>query len=183
MGVFVLSDAQGLVALTPSEFVREDDFQQLLEKYPALLSGNQADAGKSRRSLLIKREKSIPAEGGGSGRWSVNHLFVDQDGTPTLVEVKRQSDTRLRREVVGQMLDYAANAVVYWPVEQLRAEFEQSCAANGTNPEEEIRDRLALEGDAELLWQRVKTNLQAGRSASSKSAQGSVCSGSNPPSL
>ena len=81
------------------------------------------------------------------------------------------------------MLDYAANAVVYWPVEQLRAEFEQSCAANGTNPEEEIRDRLALEGDAELLWQRVKTNLQAGRSASSKSAQGSVCSGSNPPSL
>jgi hypothetical protein len=61
------------------------------------------------------------------------------------------------------MLDYAANAVVYWPVEQLRAEFEQSCAANGTNPEEEIRDRLALEGDAELLWQRVKTNLQAGR--------------------
>jgi len=183
MGVFVLSDAQGLVALTPSEFVREDDFQQLLEKYPALLSGNQADAGKSRRWLLIKREKSIPAEGGGSGRWSVNYLFVDQDGTPTLVEVKRQSDTRLRREVVGQMLDYAANAVVYWPVEQLRAEFEQSCAANGTNPEEEIRDRLALEGDAELLWQRVKTNLQAGRSASSKSAQGSVCSGSNPPSL
>ena len=28
---------------------------------------------------------------------------------PTLVEVKRSSDTRIRREVVGQMLDYAAN--------------------------------------------------------------------------
>jgi hypothetical protein len=73
--------------------------------------------------------------------------FVDQDGIPTLVEVKRQSDTRLRREVVGQMLDYAANAVVYWPVEQLRAEFEQSCAANGTNPEEKIRDQLALDDE------------------------------------
>jgi hypothetical protein len=163
MGVFVLSDSQGLVALTPSEFVNEDDFQRLLEKHPALLSGNQADVETTRRWLLIKREKSIPAEDGGSGRWSVDHLFVDQDGIPTLVEVKRQSDTRLRREVVGQMLDYAANAVVYWPVEQLRAEFEQGYAASGTNPDEEIRERLALDGDAELLWQSVKTNLQAGR--------------------
>jgi hypothetical protein len=31
---------------------------------------------------------------------------------PTLLEVKRSSDTRIRREVVGQMLDYAANGVV-----------------------------------------------------------------------
>lgn len=82
MGVFVLNDSQGLVALTPSEFVREDDFQRLLEKHPALLSGNQADVETTRRWLLIKREKSIPAEDGGSGRWSVDHLFVDQDGIP-----------------------------------------------------------------------------------------------------
>jgi hypothetical protein len=57
---------------------------------------------------------------------SVDHLFVDQDAVPTLVEVKRSSDTRIRREVVGQMLDYAANAVVYWPLERLRATFEAS---------------------------------------------------------
>jgi hypothetical protein len=62
--------------------VREDDFQRLLEKHPALLSGNQADVETTRRWLLIKREKSIPAEDGGSGRWSVDHLFVDQDGIP-----------------------------------------------------------------------------------------------------
>jgi hypothetical protein len=42
---------------------------------------------------------------------------------PTLVEVKRRADTRIRREVVGQMLDYAANGVVYWPLEQLRELF------------------------------------------------------------
>ena len=57
----------------------------------------------------------------GPGRWSVDHLFLDQDSVPTLVEVKRSSDTRIRREVVGQLIDYAANAVVYWPVEMLRA--------------------------------------------------------------
>src|SRR5260370_8257028 len=162
MGVFVLNDSQGLVALTPSEFVREDDFQQLLEKYPVLLSGNQSDARGPRRWLLIKREKSIPAEVGGAGRWSVDHLFIDQDGVPTLVEVKRQSDTRLRREVVGQMLDYAANAVVYWPIDQLRSEFDAGCDEKGTNPEEEIRSHLGVEIDPETLWQHVKTNLPPG---------------------
>ena len=163
MGVFVLTEAQGLVALTPSEFVREDDFQQLLEKYPALLSGSESDIKSARRWLLIKREMAVPAEDGGSDRWSLDHLFVDQEGVPTLVEVKRQSDTRLRREVVGQMLDYAANAVVYLPVERLRAEFEQACAANGSAPEEVIRDRLTIDTDPEVLWQQLKTNLQAGR--------------------
>ena len=163
MGVFVLSEAQGLVALTPSQFVREDDFQQLIEKYPALLSGSQSETVSPRRWLLIKREKAIPAEDGGSDRFSVDHLFVDQDGVPTLVEVKRQSDTRLRREVVGQMLDYAANAVLYWSVEQLRAEFDQACTASGRIPEEEIRDRLTMDTDPEVLWQQVRTNLQAGR--------------------
>jgi hypothetical protein len=53
--------------------------------------------------------------------------FVDQDAVPTFVEVKRSSDTRLRREVVGQMLDYAANASAHWdagaPAQQLRIAF------------------------------------------------------------
>lgn len=37
----------------------------------------------------------------------MDHLFVDQDAIPTLVEVKRSSDTRIRREVVGQLLEYS----------------------------------------------------------------------------
>jgi hypothetical protein len=36
---------------------------------------------------------------------------LDQDAILTIVEVKRSTDTHVRREVVGQMLDYAANAV------------------------------------------------------------------------
>jgi hypothetical protein len=162
MTVFVLRDEQTLVPLEPTEFATEDDFQLLLAKFPSLLSWEQNDAGIPRRWLLLKREKAVPAEEGGGGRWSVDHLFVDQDGVPTLVEVKRQSDTRLRREVVGQMLDYAANAVVYWPIDQLRPEFEEGCIKIGTDPDEEIRGRLGVE-DAETLWQLVKTNLQAGR--------------------
>lgn len=158
MTVFVLKDEQTLVPLEPTQFVTEDEFQRLLANHPSLLSWDQAD-GSFRRWLLLKREKAIPAEEDGASRWSVDHLFADQNGVPTLVEVKRQTDTRLRREVVGQMLDYAANAVVYWPVDQLRAEFEAGCP----DPAKQIREQLGTEIDPETMWQQVKTNLEAGR--------------------
>jgi hypothetical protein len=49
---------------------------------------------------------------------------VDQDAIPTFIEVKRATDTRVRREVVAQMLDYAANGTMFWSPDQLRSMFE-----------------------------------------------------------
>jgi hypothetical protein len=93
----------------------------------------------------------------------VDHLFLDQDAVPTLVEVKRSSDTRIRREVVGQMLDYAANAVVYWPVERLRATFEASCESGGRDPDDVVLD-LVVDGETiDGFWEKVSTNLRAGK--------------------
>lgn len=112
-GVFVLKDPTTLIEMKPACFAAEDDFQHLLADFPALLAGGQIDSIKPRKWLLVRREMAIASEQDGAGRWSVDHLFLDQDGIPTLVEVKRQTDTRIRREVVGQMLDYAANGVVY----------------------------------------------------------------------
>jgi len=60
----------------------------------------------------------------GGGWWSIDHLVVDQDAVPTFVEVKRASDSRSRREVVAQMLDYVANGSVFWRPAQLRGWFE-----------------------------------------------------------
>ncbi len=87
-------------------------------------------------------------------------MFLDQDAIPTIVEVKRSTDTRIRREVVGQMLDYAANAVVYWPVETLRDRFKEGHEAT----EQDLMNLLyGLDADPEEFWQKVKTNLQADR--------------------
>jgi hypothetical protein len=41
MSVFVFKDLETLVALQPAEFAPEDDSQQLLAKFPPLLSGGQ----------------------------------------------------------------------------------------------------------------------------------------------
>lgn len=162
-GVFVLKDAKTLVEMQPASFASEDDFQRLLAAFPSLLAGQQIDNAAPRKWLLVAREKSITDSEGGSGRWSLDHLFLDQDGIPTLVEVKRQTDSRIRREVVGQMLDYAANSAAYWSIEELRAQFEKRCVGEQIDPGEALANFLGPEADAGLYWQQVKTNLQAGR--------------------
>jgi hypothetical protein len=121
------------------------------------------DEASPRRWLLISREVGVPSEEDGADRWSLDHLFLDQDAIPTLIEVKRSSDTRIRREVVGQLLDYGANAVVYWPAESIRARFEETCRQRGVEPDKEVASLVGVESAAEEFWHRFKTNIQAGR--------------------
>ena len=63
--------------------------------------------------------------------------------------------------MVGQILDYAANAVIYWPLETIKAKFEAKY--QGQNYSEVIKEKLGPEIDANEFWQNVKTNLQAER--------------------
>ena len=108
-----------------------------------------------------------PLEEEGGDQFSVDHLFLDQDGVPTLVEVKRSSDHRIRREVVGQMLDYAAHAVAYWHVETIRGRFEAQCDGQGRDPAEQVGQLIEATPDdeeaIEAYWNQVDTNLRAGR--------------------
>ena len=154
-GIFLVQGDR-LVEMTEQGYASEDLLQALIARFPSILAG---DLGSTpRRWLLITREMDLESEDDGGGRWSVDHLFLDQDAVPTLVEVKRSSDTRIRREVVGQMLDYAANAVVYWPVEKLRATFEAT-----EDAEERLLEVLDPESDSDAFWERVSTNLKAGK--------------------
>jgi hypothetical protein len=155
-------DKNRLVALSEQPYDSEERLQRWLAEHPVLLAGDQMDESNPRRWLLVAREVGVPDEPDASDRWAVDHLFLDQDGVPTLVEVKRSTDTRLRREVVGQMLDYAANAATHWSVESIRAGFESRCERSGSNPNDVLADFLSG-ADAEQFWGRVKTNLQAGK--------------------
>jgi len=165
--IFLISDDEDLEELTETPYVNEDLLQTLLERYPDLLAGELINESSPRRWLLVSREVAIPdAESDGRNMY-LDHLFLDQDGVPTLVEVKRSSDTRIRREVVGQLLDYAANAVVYWPVEEIRARYVSECELQGMDAEASLQDFLGIatddEGQVDRYWQNVKTNLKAGK--------------------
>lgn len=159
--IFLIGDDGELVPMEESGYLSEDHLQRLLANYPDLIPGGEIDVASPRRWLLIAREVGVPREESGASFWALDHLFLDQDGVPTLVEVKRGDDTRLRREVVGQMLDYAANGVAYWPVERLRSHFEETCATRGEAPETLLAS--FANGPEDEFWKTVKTNLQAGR--------------------
>ena len=161
--IFRLDDDEALIPLDEQAYAAEAVLQKLLARYPDLLAGDQVNPSSPRRWLLISREIGVPGEEEGPARWSLDHLFVDQDGTPTLVEVKRSSNAQIRREVVGQLLDYAANGSVYWSIEQVLAAFQRQCERDGVEPETRMSEFLDDEGEAEVFWQRVKTNLQAGK--------------------
>jgi hypothetical protein len=161
MGIFVLQ-GESIVPLHEQPYDSEAVLQELLARHPALLAGDLiSDAPLS--WLLIKREVGVPAEEGGGSRWSLDHLFIDQNAVPTLVEVKRGDDTRIRREVVGQMLDYAANGVVYWPGERLRGDFQSRCAAEGRDPNDVFAESLGENIDPDGYWELVEQNLRAGK--------------------
>ena len=160
--IFLLEADGGVVELRETEYATEDRLQALVADHPELLAGVQSSSEEGRRWLLIGREIGIPGDESGSNRWSLDHLFLDPDGVPTLVEVKRSADTRIRREVVGQVLDYAANAVLYWPVEQLQSSFESTCESRGEDPAD-VLSKFIGDGQPEELWVKAKTNLQAGR--------------------
>ncbi|HEY3266032.1 MAG TPA: hypothetical protein VGM37_03840 [Armatimonadota bacterium] len=161
--IYLIQSDKTLVPMAEQAYDSEALLQSLLAEYPDLLAGEQMNRDAPRRWLLIAREAPLASEPNGAGRWSIDHLFLDQDAVPTIVEVKRSGDTRIRREVVGQMLDYAANAVVYWPVERLRAEYERTCDAARKDPEEALADFLGGDMEPDAFWQRLQTNLQAGK--------------------
>jgi len=161
-GIFLIQNNGELIEMREQPYDSESILQKLLEDYPNLLAGDQMNQKEPRRWLLVSREACLPSDGGAGGRMFVDHLFLDQDAVPTIVEVKRSSDTRIRREVVGQMLDYAANAVVYWPIERLRSFFEDRCRDNNADADMVLSDFLGPDADTEDFWQKAKTNLHAG---------------------
>ena len=158
-GLFLVDQAGKLTALTQSDYDSEDLLQGLLADYPDLLGGDQMGGGVPRQWLFVAREAPVPDREGGSGRWSLDHLFLDQDAIPTFVEVKRATDSRIRREVVGQMLDYAANGLLYWPVEAIQGFLAQQ----GTSADECLVEAFGGEVDTAIYWQQLRDNIADGR--------------------
>lgn len=154
--IFLKGENNNLIELRESPYASEDIFQELIEQNPAILAGDQIAPEDSLHWILISREMGVPSEERGSNQWFLDHLFIDQNGIPTFVEVKRSTDTRIRREVVGQMLDYAANATEYWSVSDIRQIYEKTGHAL-----EEDFDFDDIQ--AEEFWMKVNSNLRCGK--------------------
>lgn len=125
----------------------EDALQHLLATAPDLLPG--AETGLP---LAVAREFPVS-----TGR--IDILGVDVDGEITLCECKLATNPGIRREVVGQLLEYAS-VLQGVGLEEFAARFQ---ARNGALLWDAVAD-IAGEGfDRESFDQRVAENLARGR--------------------
>ncbi len=166
--IFLLKDSGDLEKVPVKPYDSEDLLQSLIEKYPELLAGDQINPEEPVRFIMVKREAGVPGGEQQGDRWSIDHLLLDQNAVPTFVETKRSSDTRIRREIVGQMLDYAANTQRYWPIGHIRS-MALAQYGGADKAEAVIMKILGLESgedalsELEAYWSMVEDNLRHGR--------------------
>ena len=147
--------------MTEKQFEKESDLQDILAQHPELLLSDYRGV-ENFNLLLVQQEATIQGDVQATNTFYLDHLFLDPKGIPTLVEVKRSTDTRIRREVVGQMLDYAANALLYWPVEKIQVMFNSTWEKLGRNPDEVLNEFLGDDANITTFWKEVNKNLQTG---------------------
>jgi len=150
------------VAMTEQPYEAEAVLQALLADHPEILAGENDRRSERAGWVLVRREAGIADAEAAPNRWSLDHLFLDAGGVPTLVEVKRSVDPRARREVVAQMLDYAANATAFWKVEALQAWFETECERSETDGAAALEAAFGVT-EPDSYWATVQTNLAADR--------------------
>ena len=163
--IYSRAESGTLESLEEVPFSTEEELQLLVADHPKVLDGEQVQPGDRRRWLLITREKGISESPQTGARWAIDHLIVDQDAVPTLVEVKRGTNPEIRRTIVGQMLEYASHAVSTWTGDELRQIFEEASRGQGVDPEEALEELLQTgdDPDPDGFWQKVATNLAARR--------------------
>ena len=149
--LYIIKDSEA-VKMEEQKYELEKDLQEIIEKNPQLLI-REWGGTEDHKLYLVKREQIvwIPEDGGNS--FSLDHLLVDDESVPTLVEVKRSTDTRSRRLVVAQMLDYACR-IALQDINDLREEFREN------NKVDEDADLQQIY-DNDAFWEQLETNLKA----------------------
>ena len=103
----LLIDGGRVTPLSETEFTGEGKLQDYLEKYPTLIP--LADIVEGASDLIcIGREVA-------AGPGSIDLLCIDKDGLLTVVETKLRRNREARREVIGQIIEYASYVSQWTP--------------------------------------------------------------------
>ena len=157
--VFTIDASGSFRELIPSSCERESILESLIAEYPRVLGTDTGALDDDLRWMLIDRQFRIPGT-----RFSVDLLFVDQNGIPTIVEVKLVTNREIRRDVVGQIFQYGAVVATTLNGQMLQEAFVRRCENGGKDSKKELDDLLLDESrDAREFWNEVGKNLTAGR--------------------
>ena len=139
--------------LLNSNTFKESWLQELLYKEPSVLPTNEVD-GVFSNLIPIGREVPVP-----SG--FIDNFYISAKGYLVIVETKLWRNPESRREVVGQILDYAKD-IQEWGYEELNNIYKQN--HNNKDLFSEFVDRkLYTEDDEASFIDIVTRNIQTAR--------------------
>lgn len=146
--------ARRLVRMSPRDRrVHESMLQELIVSYPELLPVDEIDEAFG---PLITLGREVE-----TGAGALDALFVSPTGELTAVEAKLWRNPEARREVVGQIIDYAT-ALSAWSYERL----DQTC--RDLNDGQSLWELASGHPDSATTWEQyfvdaVSRNLRTGR--------------------
>lgn len=111
----------------------------LIESNPDLLPGEQISPDTPLQWLVIKSEMPVSDPENGQQRWSLDLLLGDQFAWPALVECKLSVNAEIRKEIIGQAVEYAANAQHYWDADLLKGYALDRSAGDMGHLEKQLR--------------------------------------------
>ncbi|MHB2264799.1 hypothetical protein [Aliihoeflea sp. PC F10.4] len=154
-------DRDGQTATTLSQLslaasqdgVSEAQIQDLVHKYPGSLPIDEVDPS-FKNPVAVCRELMTPAG-------PIDNLFITPSGLPILVECKLWRNPEGRREVVGQIIDYAKE-LSRWTCSDLQREVSRRLGRPGNAMLELVRE-VDPSVDEMAFNDAISLNLRRGR--------------------
>ena len=160
MGKIVFREGENVRVIESSEYATEQELQDFLLRFPSLIPLDEAETG-AKPLLPIGWEVSLA-----SG--SIDVLYLDASGLLTIAETKLKRNPQWKREVLGQIIEYAAS-LCEWTVEDVEAQAhrflnsEQAAPAyRGCTLEEAMRKLLQqtlAQGEGELTIDELRATM------------------------
>jgi len=151
MAKILVIEGDKVTPLDKAKFTEEAKLQDYLEKYPSLIPLEEVVEGAS-GILCIGREV-------GAGLGAVDLLFIDKDGLLTIVETKLVKNPGIRREVIGQIIEYASY-ISQWTADKV---YEIANEHLKSNLGEIMENISGSDFSAEDLRSNIEQNLKNGK--------------------
>ena len=137
--IYKIIDDDNLLEIREKKHKNENDFQRLIKKYPDLIPGDLIDNDNPRKWLVVGREIN-----------NIDVFLLDQDGMPTIVEVKKIDNDEIHRSVIAQLFDYGSK-LFSKTIAQIRVDIDkysptdlETFLDNNDIEEEEFLEKLKM---------------------------------------
>ena len=91
-GIYLLR-GQTYIAMRETPYDAEDVLQELIERHPEMLAGDDAAHGSL---VLVRREAGVSDQEDAAARWSLDHLYLDANGIQPHLLLRERDDVKPR---------------------------------------------------------------------------------------